>query len=191
MDAKAQDEGFRETLRTMALFWRYSPFNQFLIHIQRPDATRITVRRKWEAMGRRIPTLDATVRGRSRLWRALEQAARVLGVQVGYGPLPDRMRGRSLGGRIEVAPGLPGQLRTSVLAHELAHEILHQAEVKRAAELQRPGRSRTHAERETEAEATAFVVLPALGLPSKAPADIAWQGGTGLAVVRSMTRVQR
>jgi antirestriction protein ArdC len=88
-------------------------------------------------------------------------------------------------------PGLPGRERAAVLAHELAHEILHQAERRRAAELKRPGPARTRAERETEADATAYVVLAVLGIPSKAPTYIAWQGGTGLAVLRSMTRVQR
>jgi antirestriction protein ArdC len=78
-----------------------------------------------------------------------------------------------------------------VLAHELAHEILHQAAGKRAATLKRPGPARTKAEKETEADATAYVVLAVLGLPSKAPSYIAWQGGTGSAVLRSMTRIQR
>ena len=41
------------------------------------------------------------------------------------------------------------------------------------------------------ADATAYVVLAVLGLPSKAPTYIAWQGGTGLGVYRSMARVQR
>ena len=92
---------------------------------------------------------------------------------------------------MELLPGLPGAERTAVLAHELAHEILHQAEGKRFADLKRPGARRTNAEKETEADATALVVLAVLGLSSKAPTYIAWQGGTGLAVLRAMGRVQR
>lgn len=228
VDAKAQEQAFREALRTMALFWRYSPLNQFLIRNQRPAATHVMARLKWEAIGRkvkegeepilvlaptkpgwatsfigvpvfdvrqtrgrRVAALALSLRGASQQWRKLEQAAKALGIELGYCQLPPTVRGRSLGGRIEVLPGLPGRERTAVLAHEVAHEILHHAEGKRAAVLKRPGPRRTKAEKETEADATAYVVLAVLGLPSKAPTYIAWQGGTGNAVLKSMTRVQR
>ena len=196
--------------------------------MQRPSATHVMARLKWEAIGRKVkegeepiqilaPTrpgwatsfidvpvfdvrqtsgrkvakLDLSLRGASQQWRKLERAAGELGVQVGYRVLPSGIRGWSLGGKVELLPGLPGRERTAVLAHELAHEILHQAAGKRAAELKRPGPARTKAEKETEADATAYVVLAVLGLPSKAPSYIAWQGGTGHAVLRSMTRIQR
>ena len=186
--------------------------------MQRPSATHVMARLKWEAIGRKVkegeepirilaPTrpgwatsfidvpvfdvrqtrgrkvakLDLSLRGASQQWRKLERAAGELGVQVGYRVLPSGIRGWSLGGKVELLPGLPGRERTAVLAHELAHEILHQAAGKRAAELKRPGPARTKAEKETEADATAYVVLAVLGLPSKAPSYIAWQGGTGLA----------
>lgn len=228
VSAKTQEKGFRDALRTMAAFWRYSIFNQFLIRTQRPKATRVAPRSRWEAIGRKVkegekpillraPTwsagslgfidvplfdvkqtkgrrlvkLDLELRGKSQHWRLLERAARELGVEVGYRKLPQGIRGWSLGGRVELMPGLPGVERTAVLAHELAHEILHQAEGRRFADLKRPGARRTKVEKETEADATACVVLAVLGLPSKAPTYIAWQGGTGLAVLRSMTRVQR
>ncbi len=54
VDATRQCEGFREVLRTAARFWEYSLFNQFLIVLQRPGARRVTGRKSWEAMGRRI-----------------------------------------------------------------------------------------------------------------------------------------
>ena len=228
VDAKAQETGFLEALKTMSAFWRYSVFNQFLIRLQRPKATMVAPRSRWEAIGRKVkdgeqpillraPTrssgslgfidvsvfdvrqtrgrrlakLDLELRGKSQHWRLLERAARELGVDVGYRKLPQGIRGWSLGGRVELLPGLPGTERTAVLAHELAHEILHQAEGRRFADLKRPGARRTKAEKETEADATAYVVLSVLGMPSKAPAYIAWQGGTGLGVLRSMTRIQR
>lgn len=229
VDATRRDEGFLETLRTMARFWHYSIFNQFSIWAQRPTATRVAGREAWVDLGRRVkpgeapigilapsrrrqggvrfvpvevfdvaqtrgrklPRLDLYLRGGTRHVRTLERAARGLGVEVAYEPLPPGTLGLSHGGRIVVLPGLPGRERTRVLAHELAHEVLHQAERKRAAELRRPGPARTRAERETEADATAYVVLAVLGMPSKAPTYIAWQGGTGLGVLRSMTRVQR
>lgn len=142
-----------------------------------------------QTRGRRLPRPDLSLRGATRHVRTLERAARKLGVEVGYGELPPNVLGQSLGGRIVVVPGLPGRQRAAVLAHELAHELLHQAERRRAAELKRPGPARTRMERETEADATAYVVLAALGLPSTAPAYIAWHGGNGLVVYRSMNRV--
>ena len=77
---------------------------------------------------------------------------------------------------------LPGRERAATIAHELAHEILHTM------------RSRgewTHRQVETEADATSYVVMRALGLPSKAPEYIAWHGGSGKLVLQSMKRVQR
>ena len=229
VDEKAKNEGFQEVLQNMARFWRYSIFNQFLIRMQKPEATWVTGLRKWEAMGRRLKvtqdpifvfapsrhadgavrflavpvydvtqtkgrkvrTIDVTLEGESSRWKTLEKSATKLGIEVRYTRLPVGIRGRSFGGRVEILPGLPGQERAAVLAHELAHEVLHQAETRRRAELKRPGPARTHAELETEAEATSYVVLSVLGLPSKAPQYIAWQGGSGASVSRSLTRVQR
>src|SRR5512137_1998969 len=54
VDGKAQQQGFQDALRTMALFWRYSPLNQFLIRGQRPNATHVMARLKWEAIGRKV-----------------------------------------------------------------------------------------------------------------------------------------
>jgi len=228
VDAQRRDQGFLEALRTMARFWRYSFFNQYLIAWQRPGATMVNSRLRWAALGRKVKpgeepievlapsrgrgglsffpvpvydvrqtrgrkvaVLDLGLKGGSRHVRTLEAAAAQLGVEVAWEvPRPGAL-GLSTGGRVMVSPYLSGRDKVAVLAHELAHEILHQAERKRARELQRPGPERTHAEIETEADATTYVVLAALGLPSRAPAYIAWQGGTGLAVVRSMTRVQR
>jgi N-terminal domain of anti-restriction factor ArdC len=144
-----------------------------------------------QTRGRRLRDIDLTLQGRTRHWIFLERAAKALDVDVEYVTLPDGIKGRSLGGVIEIVPGMAGRERASVLAHELAHEVLHQAEDRRRASLKRPGPTRTHAEVETEAEATSYVVMAVMGLPSKAPTYIAWQGGTGLGVLRSMNRIQR
>jgi len=221
-----QDTGFQAALDALARFWRYSPFNQFCILLQRRGATRVAGRRVWESMGRsvktgerpvavfapvrrgaaytlvpvydirqtrgrRVPKFDLLLRGRSRHVRTLERAATRLAIQVSYILRLDGSEARSFGGRIELNPGLPERERVSALAHELAHEVLHQAERKRAAEAKRPPPSRSHAECETEAEATAWVVLAVLGLPARSPTYIAWQGGDGAAVLKSMTRIQR
>jgi hypothetical protein len=228
VDRTRRDGGFREALDAMRRFWRYSPFNQFVIRMQCPEATRVAARSVWESLGRtvkeserpisvlaptrwhrgrgfiavpvydvrqtrgrRLARLDLALGGRSRHVKTLEHAATKLGVEVVYGGLSQRAVAESEGGRIRVRPELSGRDKVAALAHELAHEILHQAERLRAASAKRPPRPRTHAEQETEADATAYVVLGVLGLPSKAPTYIAWQGGDGAQVLRSMTRVQR
>ena len=61
------------------------------------------------------------------------------------------------GGKITLLPNLSSPEHFSVLAHEVAHELLHRTE-RRA--------STTHTIRETEAEAVAFVVSSAIGLDS-------------------------
>jgi hypothetical protein len=226
VDATRRDAGFREALRAMAMFWRYSPFNQFAIRVQRPDATLVAGRRSWEALGRKIkpgeraiavlaptrssfgyvgvpvfdvrqtrgrklPVLEATLRGRSRHVRTLERAAAKLGIEVAYVPQATGVSATSHGGRVEMAPSLSGRERVRCLAHELAHEVLHQAERARALARKRPAPAQTHAQKETEAEAAAYVVLAVLGLEPPSPAYIAWQGGTGETVLRSLGRVQR
>ena len=64
-------------------------------------------------------------------------------------------KGMSSGGKITLQPDLPPAEHFAVLVHETAHELLH-----------RDGRrsQTTHAIRETEAEAVAFVVSTAIGL---------------------------
>ena len=217
VDRVRLDGQFRRALDAMALFWRYSPTNEWLILRARPDATRVAGRRVWarlgrtvkpgetpieilapmsptgfpfrvvevfdqrQTRGRRVARLDLELRGRTRKVALLERAAKKLGVRV-----IDRAHagavGVSFGGEIHQRPGLPQRERTAVLAHELAHELLHQRD---------PNDRRSHAEVETEAEATSYVVLRALGLPSKAPAYIAWSGGSGVRIARSFGRIQR
>lgn len=144
-----------------------------------------------QTRGRRVARLDVELRGRSRHVKTLERAAARLGIGAEYGGVQEGAAGQSEGGYVRIRAGLGGSQKVAVLAHELAHEVLHQRERARAAKAKRLPRPRSHAEVETEADATAYVVLGVLGLPSKAPAYIAWQGGDGAQVLRSMSRVQR
>lgn len=64
-------------------------------------------------------------------------------------------RGSSAGGRIPLLPGMGAAEEFSVLVHETAHELLHRGDRRK---------DTTHAIRETEAEAVAFVVASAIGL---------------------------
>jgi antirestriction protein ArdC len=64
-------------------------------------------------------------------------------------------QGLSSGGKITLLPDLPPAEHFSVLVHELAHELLHRGDRRKATD---------HTIRETEAEAVAFVVCCAIGL---------------------------
>jgi hypothetical protein len=68
----------------------------------------------------------------------------------------------SCGGRITLLPGQAPAEEFSTLAHELAHELLHRGD-RRSSTSKRV--------RETEAEATAFVVCQAVGLESGSAAS--------------------
>ena len=218
VDRVLQDAGFRRALDTAARFWRYSPCNQWLIRSACPRATRVAGRRVWEALGRKLrdgeppihilaPTTplgfpfisvevfdvkqtrgrklvlpDFILRGRTSKVAVLERAAAVLGIPVVPLLSDGDALGCSVGGEIRIRPGLPPRERVAVIAHELAHELLHQGDQRQ---------KRSIAEVETEADATSYVVLRALGLPSKAPSYIAWRGGSGTLIARSLHRIQR
>lgn len=64
-------------------------------------------------------------------------------------------RGMSSGGKITLLPELAPAEHLAVLAHEVAHELLHRGDRRKET---------THTVRETEAEAVAFVVCSAIGL---------------------------
>ncbi len=78
-----------------------------------------------------------------------------LGIRLEYSEAIRPAHGISEGGRITLLPNLSPAEHAAVLAHELAHEILHH-------QPRRASTSKTI--RETEAEAVAFVVCQAIGL---------------------------
>jgi antirestriction protein ArdC len=84
------------------------------------------------------------------------------GIQLEYDNLEGGAEGISRGGSITIQAGLHPAKDFSVLVHELAHELLHQTD-RRAAT--------TKTQRETEAEAVAFVVSRAIGLECGAHAS--------------------
>jgi antirestriction protein ArdC len=85
----------------------------------------------------------------------LRNFADAQGISVEYSSEIAPARGTSSGGHIKLLPGQSPAEEFSTLAHELAHELLHRGE-------RRGNTSRRI--RETEAEATAFVVCHAIGL---------------------------
>jgi hypothetical protein len=81
--------------------------------------------------------------------------AEAQGISVEYSSEIAPARGTSSGGRITLLPGQSEAEEFSTLAHELAHELLHRGDRRGATSCRI---------RETEAEATAFVVCHAIGL---------------------------
>jgi antirestriction protein ArdC len=92
----------------------------------------------------------------------LRSFASTQGIAVEYSTEIVPARGTSYGGRIALLPGQPAAEEFSTLAHELAHELLHRGD-RRATTSKRV--------RETEAEATAFVVCQAVGLATGSAAS--------------------
>jgi antirestriction protein ArdC len=84
------------------------------------------------------------------------------GISVEYSSEIAPARGTSSGGHIKLLPGQSEAEEFSTLAHELAHELLHRGD-------RRATTSRQI--RETEAEATAFVVCYAIGLETGSAAS--------------------
>jgi antirestriction protein ArdC len=83
-------------------------------------------------------------------------------IVVGYSEEIAPARGTSFGGRIAILPGQSAAEEFSTLAHELAHELLHRGDRRT---------STNKRVRETEAEATAFVVCQAVGLETGSAAS--------------------
>jgi hypothetical protein len=105
------------------------------------------------------------------------------GVTVDYDASIAPAQGISGGGRIRLMPGMAPAEEFSVLAHELAHEMLHH---RKNAELP------SKLVRETQAEAVAFVVCRAAGLETNtAAADyIALYNGDKKTLAESLSVIQ-
>ncbi len=93
-------------------------------------------------------------------------------------------RGSSYGGRIALLPGQSSAEEFSTLVHELAHELMHRGN-------RREQTSRKV--RETEAEATAFVVCHAIGLETGSSASdyIQLWNGDQETLTNSLTYIQK
>jgi antirestriction protein ArdC len=120
--------------------------------------------------GKELPQIGAVEGNPYDYSDRLRQFAAAQGIAVEYSMEIAPARGTSYGGRIAILPGQSPAEEFSTLAHELGHELLHRGD-RRA--------STTKKVRETEAEATAFVVCQAIGLEAvSAAADYIqlWNG---------------
>lgn len=106
--------------------------------------------------GAELPELSSTVKGE--VGDKLDKLAdftTAQGIRLEYSDKIAPARGMSYGGLIRILPNMEPIETLATFVHELAHEILHQAERRTLT---------TKTVRETEAEAVAFVVCHALGL---------------------------
>ena len=115
----------------------------------------------------------------------LVQVFRTLGIGIVRGNLPKGTFGSSSGGRVVLAVGLSLVEEFQVMAHELAHELLHQ------------GAERHHSKLpievvETEAEAVAYVVCKAFGIDAMAVAReyIQMYDGDAKTIEESFSRIR-
>ena len=112
--------------------------------------------------GKELPQIGAVQGDPSRCGEQLRTFASAQSICVDYSMEIAPARGMSSGGKITLLPGQSPAEEFSTLAHELAHELLHRGD-RRSATSRRI--------RETEAEATAFVVCHAIGLETGSAAS--------------------
>lgn len=107
--------------------------------------------------GRNMPEFDSVHGDPGRFAQSLITLARDQGIEVEFTDYLGGADGVSQGGKIKISSDLSEGERFAVLAHEIAHELMHRGE--------RETSTRT---RELEAEAVAFVICSVVGLDSYA-----------------------
>lgn len=134
--------------------------------------------------GEELPSLATIAGDPGEKMFGLESLIQSSGITLKDEELPAGTKGLSRKGEIAIAEGLPAAERFAVLAHELAHEWLHD-------EIQRKDLDKTV--RETEAEAVSYVVCRACGFDcSTRSADyIQMYQGTVQTLAASLDRIQK
>jgi len=112
--------------------------------------------------GKEVPQIGTVHGDPRRCGEQLRNFASAQRISIDYSIEIAPARGMSSGGKITLLPGQSPAEEFSTLAHELAHELLHRGD-------RRTATSRRI--RETEAEATAFVVCHAIGLETGSAAS--------------------
>jgi antirestriction protein ArdC len=120
----------------------------------------------------------------SDLLRQFAAARNIILKEVGADELGTAL-GSSSGGTIKLKSDLEKAAAFAVLAHELAHEILHQGEARRERKI-------TRNQRELEAESVAFIVCTAIGLDHSGASDyIKMYDGTKEGLQASLQFIQQ
>src|SRR5437870_3786433 len=134
--------------------------------------------------GRPLPEFAKTTGDTREYGEKLKALVAKQGISVEYDASIAPAQGISSGGRIRLMPGMARAEEFSVLAHELAHEMLHHR--KETAPLPK-------VVRETQAEAVAFVVCRGVGLETNtAAADyIALYNGDKKTLAESLSVIQQ
>jgi antirestriction protein ArdC len=131
-----------------------------------------------------LPTISTSTGDAGEWLTLIEESIREQGIILDEDDIPAGASGCSRPGRISIQPGLDANDRFAILAHEWAHDILHQRSERRA--------ETTKTIRETEAEAVAYAVCHACGIDSTTrSADyIQLYRGTEETLRESLTYVQ-
>jgi len=134
--------------------------------------------------GEDLPQLAGIHGEPGQLLAGLEKLVRRSGITLKDEVLPLGTKGLSRKGEIAIAEGLPPAERFAVLAHELAHEWMHDDEHR----LQMP-----KTVRETEAEAVAYVVCRAFGFDCSTRSSdyIQLYRGDATTLAESLERIQK
>jgi antirestriction protein ArdC len=133
--------------------------------------------------GQELPTIGRVEGDPSGFQERLKQFVAAQGIALAYSGDIAPAKGISEGGKITILPGMSPAESFATLVHECAHELLHRAANRK--ETSKP-------QRETEAEAVAFVVCRGIGLDTGTACQNyiqLYQGDSAL-LMESLERVQ-
>jgi antirestriction protein ArdC len=133
--------------------------------------------------GKDLPEFAKTTGDPREFAKKLKGIVERQGISLDYDRTIAPAQGVSYGGKIRLLPELPAAEEFSVLAHELAHEMLHH---------KKDGPSIPQLVRETQAEAVAFVVCQGIGLETNTAASdyIALYNGDKKTLTESLSVIQ-
>ena len=131
--------------------------------------------------GKPLPALECNAtEGGDILLPLMERATAALSIQLEYEPIGGGAEGYSEGGRIAIEESLATPARCGVLAHELAHELLHKGD-----------RGSTKQQKELEAESVAFAVLAHFGMRLESRFYLATYGVTAEMLAASLQTISK
>lgn len=132
--------------------------------------------------GKPLPQAPIVAQGDgSALLPVLEGIAFDLGIGLEYRAMSGSHHGTSYGGSIDVDSGLDDAGKSSVIIHELAHELLHKGADRMLLSTR---------QKETEAESTAYVVCSHFGFDSAAPNYLALWAAKPEQILEAFQRIR-